>query len=243
MRGFSFQPLPWTKKEVEAIDALLSPSPTPSHQGRGTALLYTGKEAKEEVLLQTRAPRILHLATHGFFLEEQDVSGVVQNTLPRSIFVVSEPSVPADLLRFENPLLRSGIALAGANKATGEEGRSEGIVTAEKILGLKLRGTDLVVLSACETGLGDVQVGEGVYGLRRAFTQAGTKSLVMSLWSVPDKETQELMVQFYKNILSGKLTRCQALRQAALQEMQIVKERYSHPHPLYWGAFVFLGEP
>jgi CHAT domain-containing protein len=110
-------------------------------------------------------------------------------------------------------------------------------------LGLKLRGTDLVVLSACETGLGDVQAGEGVYGLRRAFTQAGTKSLVMSLWSVPDKETQELMVQFYKNILSGKMTRCQALRQAALQEMQVVKKRYGHPHPLYWGAFVFLGEP
>jgi tetratricopeptide (TPR) repeat protein len=98
MRGFSFQPLPWTKKEVEAIQALL---------GKQQAAMYTGKEAKEEVLLQSRAPRILHLATHGFFLEDQDLSGVVQKTLPRAILIVPEPPVPAGLLRFENPLLRS----------------------------------------------------------------------------------------------------------------------------------------
>jgi CHAT domain-containing protein len=153
------------------------------------------------------------------------------------------PSTSLPLGRFENPLLRSGIALAGANTALDTEGDSIGIVTAEKILGLKLRGTEMVVLSACDTGLGDVQSGEGVFGLRRAFTQAGAKSLVMSLWSVPDKETQELMVQFYKNILSGRMNRCQALRQAVLNQMQIVKERYGFPHPLYWGAFVFMGEP
>ena len=93
----------------------------------------------------------------------------------------------------------------------------------------------MVVLSACETELGDVQAGEGVFGLRRAFTQARAKSLVMSLWAVPDKETQELMVQFYENILSGNMTRCHALRQAALQQMQIVEDRYGYPHPLYWG--------
>ncbi|MCP4396518.1 MAG: CHAT domain-containing protein [bacterium] len=77
---------------------------------------------------------------------------------------------------------------------------------------------------------------EGVFGLRRAFTQAGAKGLVMSLWAVPDKETQELMVQFYNNILSGKMARCQALRQAVLHQMQVVKKRYGFPHPLYWGA-------
>lgn len=102
---------------------------------------------------------------------------------------------------------------------------------------------ELVVLSVCKTGLGDVQAGGGVYGLRRAFLQAGAESLVMSLWAVPDKETQELMVTFYENLLSGKMTRVQALRQAALHQMQVVKERYGSPHPLYWGAFVFLGEP
>lgn len=117
------------------------------------------------------------------------------------------------------------------------------MVTAEKILGLRLRGTDMVVLSACETGVGDVKTGEGVFGLRRAFTQAGTKSLVMSMWSVPDKETKELMVEFYRNILSGKMNRCQALREATLKQMQVVRERYGHTNPFSWGAFVLLGEP
>ena len=102
----------------------------------------------------------------------------------------------------------------------------------------------MVVLSACDTGIGEVKCGEGVFGLSRAFTQAGAKSLVMSMWSVPDKETQRrLMVEFYKNIQSGKMNRCQALRQAALKEMKIVKERYGYANPLYWGAFVFMGEP
>jgi CHAT domain-containing protein len=88
-----------------------------------------------------------------------------------------------------------------------------------------------------------VRTGEGVFGLRRAFTQAGTKSLVMSMWQVPDKETKELMVEFYKNIISGRMNRCQALRQGALKEMKVVKERYGHTNPYYWGAFVFMGEP
>jgi CHAT domain-containing protein len=101
----------------------------------------------------------------------------------------------------------------------------------------------MVVLSACETGIGEVKAGEGVFGLRRAFTQAGAKSMVMSMWAVPDRETKELMVEFYKNIISGKMNRSQALRQAALKEMKIVKERYGHTNPLYWGAFVFAGEP
>ena len=124
-----------------------------------------------------------------------------------------------------------------------DEHVDDGIVTSEEILGLQLRGTDMVVLSACDTGLGEVKTGEGVFGLRRAFTQAGARSLVMSMWAVPDKETKELMVEFYKNILSGKMNRCQALRQAALKEMTIVKERYGYANPFFWGAFVFMGEP
>ena len=101
----------------------------------------------------------------------------------------------------------------------------------------------MVVLSACDTGLGEVKSGEGIFGLRRAFTQAGAKSMVMSMWSIPDKETKEIMVEFYKNIMSGKMNRCRALREAVLREMEIVKERYDHRNPFYWGAFVFLGEP
>jgi len=155
------------------------------------------------------------------------------------------PKPSGKKIKIENPLLRSGIALAGANTAlkSGDSKESDGIVTAEKILGLRLRGTDMVVLSACDTGIGEVRAGEGVFGLRRAFTQAGAKSLVMSMWSVPDKETKELMVEFYKNIQSRQMNRCQALRQAALKEMEIVKDRYGYANPYYWGAFVFMGEP
>jgi CHAT domain-containing protein len=243
MRGLVFDRLPGTRAEVETIHALLGPD-----QGA----LYTDKDAREAILMQCDAPRMVHLATHGFFLEDQELPDVGGDGLSRALtfgsLPLSSPSptaspAPSGSKRFENPLLRSGIVLAGANTAIGADGHARGIVTAEKILGLNLRGTEMVVLSACETGLGDVQAGEGVFGLRRAFTQAGAKSLVMSLWSVPDQETQELMVQFYRYLLTDSMSRSQALRQAALQQIRIVEERYGFPHPLYWGAFVFMGEP
>jgi CHAT domain-containing protein len=181
-------------------------------------------DALEEILTRHRDPKILHLATHGFFLTDQDL--------------VDDKGKA----RYENPLVRSGFVLAGANKSM-KTGSDEGIMTAEKVLSLKLRGTDIVVLSACETGLGDVKSGEGVFGLRRAFTQAGTKGIVMSMWSVPDRETKEIMVNFYTNILVKKMKRPEALRQAILAELSEVKKRYNGTNPFFWGAFVYLGEP
>lgn len=236
MRGFHFSRLPGTREEVEGIRALL---------GEERCDIYTGQEALEEVLRQKGAPGILHLATHGFFLSDVDLSALKDQKVRGIKQMSMPPKAAGKKVKMENPLLRSGIALAGANNAlkSSETVKTDGIVTAEKILGMRLRGTDMVVLSACETGLGDVQSGEGVYGLRRAFIQAGTKGLVMSMWSVPDKETKELMIEFYRNIQSGKMNRCRALRQAALKQMRIVKDRYGHANPLYWGAFVFLGEP
>lgn len=233
--------LPSTEEEVETIHSLL---------GENNSSLYTGNKALEEVLLTWSKPTILHLATHGFFLEDNDIlatkkdhfdRGVV-NTLPYDNQTLH--GLNKDYF-IENPLLRSGFILAGANQRLKEEGisLSDGIMTAEKILGLNLNGTELVVLSACDTGLGTIEVGEGVFGLRRAFTMAGAKSLVMSMWKVPDKETKELMIDFYKNLLSGKMDRCQALRQAALNELKIVEKRYGTANPLYWGGFVFLGDP
>jgi CHAT domain-containing protein len=219
MTNFNFGRLPETKKEAEIIYSLI---------GKENSELYTDKHATEKVLFQKNAPKLLHLATHGFFLSNIDI----EETQSSEFY-------------HKNPLLRSGIALAGANAALKSENPadSDGIVTAEKILGLKLRGTDTVVLSACDTGMGDVRAGEGIYGLRRAFTQAGTKSLIMSMWPVPDKESRELMTEFYKNILSGKMKRNEALRQAVLKQKETVNQRYGYPSPLFWGAFVFMGEP
>ena len=233
MQGLSFSRLLGTKEEVEAIAALM---------GRSACDIFTGEKARESVLMQRKSPRILHLATHGFFLSDQDWSSMMDEKRRGITITAREAPSGGKPVRIENPFLRSGLALAGANRSLAQEGVTDGILTAEKILGLNLRGTDMVVLSACDTGMGDVKNGEGVYGLRRAFTQAGAKSLVMSLWEVPDRETKELMVSFYKNLQSGKMNRAEALRNAALKQRQTVKSRYGNDPPYYWGAFVFLGE-
>lgn len=241
LKGFNFKRLPGTKDEVESIHSLI---------GKNESEIYTGKSALEEVLMQKGTPSILHLATHGFFLSDIELDEfadleVGMRGVGGVIKLQMVPGETSKIAKLKNPLLRSGIVLAGANNALKSENseKGDGIVTAEKILGLRLRGTDMVVLSACDTGLGEVQTGEGVFGLRRAFTQAGARGLVMSMWPVPDQETRELMVAFYKNIVSNKMSRSQALRQAALKEMKIVKQRYGHRNPLFWGGFVFMGEP
>ena len=230
LREIVFSPLEGTREEVLAIQSIL---------GKENARVYLGPEVVEEVLRSERAPSILHLATHGFFLEDLNIQTGSQN---RNV-LFEEPG-DSGALMIENPLLRSGLALAGANRSLGgDPTASDGILTAQKVLGLNLHGTDLVVLSACQTGLGDVQNGEGVYGLRRAFSQAGAEGLVLSMWSVPDLETKELMVEFYRNIDSKGMNRAEALRQAALKEMKKTRARYGYDHPLFWGAFVFVGRP
>jgi CHAT domain-containing protein len=144
-------------------------------------------------------------------------------------------------VKLEDPLVRSGLALAGANRAL-KGGGGRGLLTAGKVLGLPLWGTELVVLSACDTGRGEVKRGEGVFGLRRCILQAGAQSLVMSLWRVSDRESRELMAAFYRNVLQG-MDRCRALRKAALAEMAAVEKRHGTTHPFFWSAFVFLGDP
>ena len=171
---------------------------------------------------ECRSPRILHLATHGFFLEDQKHD---PNQERRDLGLSGgEGRLP------ENPLLRSGLALTGANTwlrgGAPPEEAEDGLLTAEDVSGLELLATALVVLSACETGLGEVRTGEGVFGLQRAFTLAGAKTLVMSLWSVPDDATRELMEDFYTCILAGE-GRADALRNAQLAL------RRKHPDPYY----------
>ena len=233
--GLRFSELPEAWREILDLQNIL---------GRDASEAYLEAEALEEVLVPEPPPRILHLATHGFFLSDIELGHLIGRNVFGVNPVLSGGKVRSFGLGIDQPLLRSGVALAGANHAEEalESRQNDGLLTAEEVLTLKMIGTDLVVLSACQTGLGAIQSGEGVFGLRRAFTQAGAKGLVMSMWSVPDLETRELMVAFYRKICLDKLPPGRALRQAALTQMQIVQKRYGHRHPLFWGAFIFLGE-
>jgi len=236
LTGISFKRLQAAGEEVKAIQSIL---------GNSLSVLYTGKYALEEVLHEMEPPKILHLATHGFSLGDHGIERYLPPNSERGI--QSAPMLAERIkvwVKAKNPLLLSGFVLAGANVSVkkGLPEGPDGIITAEKVIGLNLWGTDMVVLSACVTGLGDVRSGEGIFGLRRAFSIAGAKSLVTSMWGIPDQETKELMTAFYKNIKDG-MNRCQALRQAALHQKQVVKERYGHAHPLFWGGFIFSGEP
>ncbi|MBI3813583.1 MAG: CHAT domain-containing protein, partial [Nitrospinae bacterium] len=226
----SFERLPETKEEADVIEKVLKKRlKVRNEQGRG---------AIEEVIFSSETPAILHLATHGYFLKDEelkggsDIRGVTIKL--KEGFAVDEGINPVLAEGIENPMLRSGIVFAGANTSL-KTGRDEGMVSAEKILGLNLKGTDLVVLSACETGVGDVKNGEGVFGLKRAFILSGAKTLVMSLWSVPSAETTEIMTEFYTLMSEGK-SKSDALRQAKLNMMK------KKPNPFYWGAFVMTGK-
>jgi CHAT domain-containing protein/tetratricopeptide (TPR) repeat protein len=188
---------------------------------------------------QCRSPRILHVTTHGFFLEGQPED---PNRMDArfGLFggLTGEPGRLSGPLP-ENPLLRSGLALAGVNtwlrRGTLPPEAEDGLLTAEDVSGLDLLATELVVLPACDTGLGEVRTGEGVFGLQRSFVLAGAKTLVMSLWKVDDQATLELMEGFYDRLLAGRP------RAAALHEaQQAVRAKY--PDPYYWGAFVCLGD-
>jgi CHAT domain-containing protein/tetratricopeptide (TPR) repeat protein len=224
-QGVPFSRLHGSREEGETVGALLKVKP----------MLAGG--VLEQAVKASRSPGIVHIATHGFFLPDPkrnpDEEGLGAVGLGRK----------GGLGRLSgalNPLLRSGLALAGANAWLQDQAvpaeAQDGILSAEDVSGLDLLDTALVVLSACETGLGAVQVGEGVFGLRRAFVLAGARTLVMSLWKVPDRQTQELMEDFYRRILGG------APRDSALRAAQLaIKKKY--PEPLYWGAFICQGDP
>lgn len=212
LSGTYFSPLPGTAQEALAIRSIFP----------GGTFLMAG-QATESALRNAAAPEILHIATHGFFLE----NGV--NTLSRN------GSSTAGGTRIENPLLRSGLALAGANKHGG--GADDGILTALEASGLNLWGTKLVVLSACDTGVGEIRNGEGVYGLRRSFVLSGAESLIMSLWPVSDATTRELMSNYYKNLKQA-MGRGAALRQVQLE----ILKRPGRQHPFYWASFIHFGE-
>jgi CHAT domain-containing protein len=175
----------------------------------------------------------LHLATHGFFFPDEPE--VAPPDYDFGTILQDNRNAKPNVRPLENPLLRSGLALAGANPRSS--GLEDGILTASEAAGLNLSGTKLVVLSACKTGLGDVTNGEGVYGLRRAFAIAGAESQLMSLWAVNDYKTNKLMVDYYQR-LKNHVGRSEALRQTQLDMLH----NPDSEHPYYWAAFIPSGD-
>jgi CHAT domain-containing protein len=222
-RTGNISPLPGTRTEVANISNIMRQQNI-AHQ------VWQETAASEAQLRSLRSPRVLHIATHGFF-------EATAEQRPERLSLSGLGGERA----FENPYLRCGLYLAGAqhslqNRAQIPAGTNDGILTAYEAASLRLDGTELVVLSACETGLGVSKNGEGVYGLHRAFQTAGAQAVIYSLWKVADEQTQELMSDFYRRWLVEKKSKRQAFNeaQAAL--------RQKHPAPYFWGAFVLVGE-
>ncbi|MBX7222124.1 MAG: tetratricopeptide repeat protein [Blastocatellia bacterium] len=209
-------------------------------EGEGTAIkgLFPQAELKMqsaatiEAIKAVQRPELLHLATHGYFLE--DVSRTASQSDER-LLVREDARVDVETLKVENPLLRSWLFFAGANQAN--TANEQGTLTALEVAQLNLWGTKLVTLSACETGLGETKTGEGVYGLRRALVLAGSEAQLMSLWAVSDRATQELMTGYYRRLKAGE-GRSDALRKAQLEMLKDPKRS----HPYYWAAFIESGE-
>lgn len=216
-------PLPWTLVEIENIQNQFS-----LFNWQSTVL--KNQDASEKRIKELSQFKFIHIATHGFFEEDTKIKFD-----PLQIDFKSAKKV-------ENPLFKSYLLLAGAENTLNaidkiENPNDDGVLTAFEVMSLNLENCELVVLSACETGLGVIQNGEGVYGLQRAFRIAGVKSIIMSLWEVDDKYTQMLMNELYANYLQGKSIR-EALKLAQLK----ILENPESSEPYYWGAFVLIGD-
>jgi CHAT domain-containing protein len=218
-RGFEkgISELPGTLEEINNIGKTLDQYSWDYDQ-------FQRAQANEINIKKIQSPTLLHVATHGFFMSDMNIKKD------------ENAGLQSREAKF-NPLFRSGLLLAGASKTFKNEkfeGGEDGILTAYEAMNLNLDKTELVVMSACETGLGEVKNGEGVYGLQRAFIVAGADNLIMSLWKVNDETTQKLMSRFYSNWIGGQP------KQAAFHDaIQSLKKEYKEPY--YWGAFVMLG--
>jgi CHAT domain-containing protein len=210
-------PLPGTEKEISQLQFMLK------QKGWDTKE-FVEKAATEEQIKELNSPKVFHVATHGFYKPTQ--------TSNASDLDGNEAKLT------QNPLMRTGLLLKGAgdllDKTDYNYNMENGILTAYEAMNLNLDKTDLVVLSACETGLGQLEAGEGVYGLQRAFLVAGAKILIMSMFKVDDDATQKLMLKFYQKwLVSGNL------RQSFIDAKKELRVEY--PEPIYWGAFMMIG--
>ncbi|MCD4697828.1 MAG: CHAT domain-containing protein [Bacteroidales bacterium] len=226
LRSEKLTPLPLSGNEVRYVDSILS-------EFNWKTQLYTDENATENIVKTLRSPKILHISTHGFFTDlKSDLETSQNNLLPDNDFTTTI-----------NPLFCSGLYLAGAqNSLNGnyviDDFSEDGILTAYEVTNLNLDSTKLVVLSACETGLGDILHGEGVFGLQRAFRIAGAENIIMSLWKVDDRATQLFMKKFYTFWLSGN-TKSEAFNKT-INFLRFNTKDYNHP--FYWGGFVLLGK-
>ncbi|WP_339675627.1 CHAT domain-containing tetratricopeptide repeat protein [uncultured Gimesia sp.] len=237
LRSLRWRPLPGAREEAESVQTQLKDSIY------GPVQVFYGGDAAEEVFKTVVSPRIIHLATHGFYLPHETAGAFNESRSVKR----SSGSALGRLRYVDNPLMRSGLVLAGANQlATNSEERTvdleDGWLTAQEISSMNFRNTELVVLSACESGLGDSELGHGVRGLQRAFLVAGAHSLLMSMFEVPDKETRELMGLFYQHFVQ---TGDQVKSMQFAQQKLILQRRTQSgsAHPFFWASFFIVGQP
>jgi CHAT domain-containing protein/tetratricopeptide (TPR) repeat protein len=226
--GLRFDPLPESGREVGDIARLWTDR---GGADRDSAVVRTGPEASETAF-KREAPgrRVLHLATHGFFFDGSCNESAGKTRGSR--------------FEIENPLLGAGLAFAGANRrASAPPDADDGILTAEEIGALDLAGVDWAVLSACDTGLGEIRSGEGVLGLRRAFEVAGARTLIMSLWPVEDRTARRWMKELYEERLQNGTDTARAARAAGLAVLERQRASDLGGHPSRWAAFVAAGSP
>jgi CHAT domain-containing protein/tetratricopeptide (TPR) repeat protein len=227
-RGLKFDPLPGSGAEATNVAGLLG----------ADATLRLGADAREAELKAVVSPRVLHLATHGFYLPDQEFKQT--NGLNNSLSdFTARRSLSPPGQDWENPMVRCGIALAGANHAMQITNAlaEDGLLTGLEASLLNLQGTELVILSACDSGTGEVKIGEGVMSLRRAFLIAGAKTVLASHWPVSDKATSRLMTEFMRRWQTGE-SRAAAWREAQLSLLQ--SKDFSNPY--FWAAFTLTGE-
>ncbi|MCC6282987.1 MAG: CHAT domain-containing protein [Saprospiraceae bacterium] len=226
-RSNSWNYLPESATEVAEIGKLLHKS---GLETKVDTSYFASEEAFRSLGVSAASPRIIHLSTHGFFFPDPQKNS--KNPFPD---ITEEPVFKTS----EHPMVRSGLLMAGANQAwqTGKKvgGLEDGILTAYEISQMDLSGTELVVLSACETGLGDIEGNEGVYGLQRAFKIAGAKDLIMSLWKVNDQSTRELMTEFYRQWLE----KGQTIPDAFTAAQKTLRKKYPDA-PYHWAGFVLV---